>query len=308
MVDDPRAPEPPHDAAALARKAAGNGQLDLPAAGMLPDTADVVGVVKVAGTVVWRAVTSITKGSVDAVNELARELQAGEPITHIVDHQVAMAQSAVLQALGIEGNAQGAPAVLGRRRVASEKDLRAIGSAMLKDSWQASNQPRTEHPSFALMLQSLTPDEARILRFLAVAGPQPAIDIRTKTPFGVGSERLAGGINLIAEMSGCTWPERDRHYLANLNRLGLVRFSEEPVTDRRRYAFVEAQPKATEPMERVKKAKTIYRSIYLSLFGEQFCEICFDLESYDAGGWASDDRGDKIIGKGVRQPKKKKHH
>ena len=77
------------------------------------------------------------------------------------------------------------------------------------------------------------PDEARILRFLAVAGPQPAIDIRTKTPFGVGSERLAGGINLIAEMAGCTWPKRDRHYLANLNRLGLVRFSEEPVTDRR---------------------------------------------------------------------------
>jgi DNA-binding MarR family transcriptional regulator len=297
MVDEPRLPERPDL----------NGQVEGTGGTMFPDTADVVGVVKVAGTVVWRAVTSITKGSVDAVNELAREVQAGEPITHIVDHQVAMAQSAVLQALGIAANGQAGPVAPGRR-ASSERDLRAIGTAMLKDSWQASNQPRGEHPSFALMLQSLTPDEARILRFLAVAGPQPAIDIRTKTPFGVGSERLAGGINLIAEMAGCTWPERDRHYLANLNRLGLVRFSEEPVTDRRRYAFVEAQPKATEPMERVKKAKTIYRSIYLSLFGEQFCEICFDLEGYDAGGWAGDDRGDKIIGKGARQPKKKKHH
>jgi hypothetical protein len=108
-------------------------------------------------------------------------------------------------------------------------------------------------------------------------------------------------------MAGCTWPERDRHYLANLNRLGLVRFSAEPVTDRRRYAFVEAQPKAMEPMEQVKKARTVYRSIYLSLFGQQFCEICFDLDGYDAGGWATDDRGDKILGRRPRPPEKGHH-
>lgn len=273
---------------------------------LLSTTSEVVGVVRVAGAVVWRVFTSVTKGSVDTVTELAREVQAGEPITHIVDHQVALVQSAVLHALGLE-NDQSPPNRAGSKRIASEQDLRSVGNALLKGSWRAEGEQRAPHPSFALMLQSLTPDEARILRFLAVAGPQPAIDIRSKTPFGVGSERLAGGITLIAEMAGCTWPERDRHYLANLNRLGLVRFSEEPVTDRRRYAFVEAQPKATEPMERVKKAVTIYRSIYLSLFGQQFSEICFDLDGYDAGGWASDDRGDKIFG---RRPGKrvKKHH
>jgi hypothetical protein len=274
---------------------------------MIPDAADVVGLVRVVSTVVWRAVTSITKGSVDAVAELAKEVQAGEPITHIVDHQVAMVQSTVLQVFGVENGQANQHLNWNPRRVTSEQDLRAVGTAMLKGSWRAASEPRTEHPAFALMLQSLTPDEARILRFLAVAGAQPAIDIRTKTPFGIGSERLAGGVNLIAEMAGCTRPDRDQHYLANLNRLGLVRFSQEPVTDRRRYAFVEAQPKAAEPMERVKKARTVYRSIYLSLFGEQFCEICFDLEGYDAGGWASDDRGDKIIGKGPRGPKKKHH-
>lgn len=306
---DPELPKNDRSAVVRARNAADNGHANIAKAGMLPDAADVVSVVRVAGAVVWRAVTSISKGSVGAVNELAREIKAGEPISHIVDHQVALAQFVVLNALGIDNNGQAVQSLhRGPQRIASEQDLRAIGTAMLKGSWQTANQARTEHPSFALMLQSLTPDEARILRFLAVAGPQPAIDIRTKTPFGVGSERLAGGINLIAEMAGCTWPERDRHYLANLNRLGLVRFSEEPVTDRRRYAFIEAQPKATEPMERVKKAVTIYRSIYLSLFGQQFAEICFDLEGYDAGGWASDDRGDKIIGKGARQPRKKKHH
>jgi hypothetical protein len=303
-------PEPSNNdrpGAPLTGTADDNARTGIAKVGMLPDAADVVGVVRVAGAVAWRAVSSITKGSMGAVNELAREVRAGEPITQIVDHQVTLVQSVVLHALGIDGQPAHAPN-RGLRRIASEQDLRAIGTAMLKGSWRPESQPRTEHPSFALMLQSLTPDEARVLRFLAVAGPQPAIDIRTKTPFGVGSERLAGGINLIAEMAGCTWPERDRHYLANLNRLGLVRFSEEPVTDRRRYAFIEAQPKATEPMELAKKVRTVYRSIYLSLFGQQFCEICFDLDGYDAGGWANDDRGDKIIGKGPRRPKKKQQH
>jgi hypothetical protein len=289
-----------------------NGQvdipkIDIPKAGMLPDTADVVGVARVAGAVAWRVAISITRGSIDTVQELVKEVQAGEPITHIVDHQMALVQSVVLQALGVE-HTQAAPTPhRSPRRISSEQDLRAVGNAMLKGSWRPESGPSAEHPSFALILQSLTPDEARILRFLAVAGPQPAIDVRTSTPFGVGSIRLAGDVNLIAEMAGCSWPDRDQHYLANLERLGLVRLSAEPVTDRRRYAFVEAQPKATEPMERVGKAKTTYRSIYLSVFGQQFSEICFDLEGYDAGGWATDDRGDKILGKGPRRPKRHGH-
>ncbi|GAA5176119.1 DUF4393 domain-containing protein [Pseudonocardia eucalypti] len=294
MSDGPRKPEQ------------GSGEPD-PDTGLMPTTADVVGVVRVAGAVMWRAVTGLTKGSVDAVQELAKEVQAGEPITHIVDHQVALAQSALLRALGVENDQAAHAPSRTPRRINSDQDLRLAGSALLKGSWRVEGEPGAQHPSFALMLQSLTPDEARILRFLAVAGPQPAIDIRTKTPFGIGSERLAGGINLIAEMAGCTRPERDRHYLANLNRLGLVRFSEEPVTDRRRYAFVEAQPKATEPMERVRKARTVYRSIYLSLFGQQFSETCFNLEGYDAGGWADDDRGDRILGRRPRE-RRKKHH
>ena len=33
-----------------------------------------------------------------------------------------------------------------------------------------------------------------------------------------------------------------------------------------------------------KGAATVYRSIYLSLFGKQFCDVCFTLDGYDAGG------------------------
>jgi hypothetical protein len=52
-----------------------------------------------------------------------------------------------------------------------------------------------------------------------------------------------GGIIDWQERTGQSYPDRDHEYLANLNRLGLVRFSQEPVADFRRYSLIEAQPK-----------------------------------------------------------------
>ena len=257
---------------------------------------------KLVGKSLMRAVGAIGKGATGTATQIAQDVSAGESITGILDERVEQMRSAAWSALGLEGKA-GAPKLKG----ASFRDLKAHGDALLDSSWNAATQPREEHPAFAQIMSSITADEARILRFLAVSGPQPAMDVRTKTPFGVGSERLAGGINLIADMAGCQWTDRDQHYLANLNRLGLVRFSEEPVEDFRRYSLLTANQAAIDAYAKAKKTIDIYRSIYLSLFGKQFCEACFTLEGYDAGGWSTYDPGDKYIGKGPRVYQKKGH-
>ncbi len=184
----------------------------------------------------------------------------------------------------------------------SDADLRHWGDDLIAKSQKPTRKQAHEHPAFGHILDELAPDEVRMLRFLAVAGTQPSIDIRTKTMFQVGSERLVSGVNMIADMAGCRWPESDQRYLANLNRLGLVRFSSEPVADYRRYALLEVQPRALEVTESALKTISVYRSIYLSEFGEQFCEVCIDTDGYNAGGWATDERGDKIIGKGPPDP------
>ncbi|MGI8677105.1 MAG: Abi-alpha family protein [Jatrophihabitans sp.] len=249
------------------------------------------GLARLGAATALRAVTWMTKGSVDSATGLVREIGSGAPIIDIVDHRVEAARTAAWRALGLTGGAESQNAtdrILSK--TAGYGDLRKQGDALLARSTDPLSQPANEHPAFSRILGELAPDEARILRFMALAGPQPAIDVRTKTPFGVGSERLAGGINLIADMAGCAYPERNQQYLANLNRLGMVRFSEEQVDDPRRYSFIEAQPVASDAMAKAKKAVTIYRSIYLSLFGHQFCEVCFSLEGYDAGGWIRDIR------------------
>jgi len=184
----------------------------------------------------------------------------------------------------------------------SDADLRRHGDELIAKSQKPTHKPAHRHPAFEQILSELAPDEVRMLRFLAVAGVQPSIDIRTKTMFQVGSERLVSGVNMIADMAGCRWPEAEQRYLANLNRLGLVRFSSEPVADYRRYALLEVQPRALEVTEVIPKTISVYRSIYLSEFGEQFCEVCIDTDGYNAGGWATDERGDKIIGNGPPNP------
>jgi hypothetical protein len=175
--------------------------------------------------------------------------------------------------------------------------LRKRGNALIGISYQPELQRRDVHPSFSHILDELLPDEARILRFLGVAGAQPMIDVRTKTLLQIGSVLLVDGVSVVASMAGCHWPDRDQHYFANLSRLGLVDLSREPVDDYRRYALLEVQPVALHAIENVPKAITIYRSIALTPFGRQFIDVCINLEGYNAGGWDTDGRQDKIRGK-----------
>jgi hypothetical protein len=113
------------------------------------------------------------------------------------------------------------------------------------------------------------------LRFLVTDGPQPAIDVRTNRPLGVGSELVASGLSMIGLQAGVRHIERTKADLNNLYRLGLVWFSREEVADPSRYQVVEVQPDVLDAMKRAGRSpKTVHRSIHLTPFGEDFCEVC----------------------------------
>ena len=255
-----------------------------------------VGLAKFGATAGLSVAAWATANTVKQATDLVRDINAGEPITEIVDARLETVRSTMWRFLHLDritpaAMAPPAPTPLSRPRPnASLRDLREQGDELLRRIGNPGERPQNEHPAFSRMLRELVPDEARIMRFMALAGPQPAIDVRTKTPLGVGSELIAGGINLVADMAGATYPERNQQYLANLTRLGMIQFSEETVEDPRRYSFIEAQPVAAAAMSRAKRAHTVYRSIVITQFGQQFCEVCFTLDGYDAGGWVKDVR------------------
>jgi hypothetical protein len=249
----------------------------------------VTGLMRLGAGTTWRVSSGVVRGTVAASTGLVRDVLAGEPITEIVDRQIEGLRLRVVHALRLQP--PGPPLVVRVQHDSpSLAELREQGDELLRQVGDPQGRPRNEHPAFARILRELMPDEARILRFLALAGPQPAIDVRTKTPLGVGSELISSGINLVADMAGATYPERNQEYLANLTRLGMICFSEEQVEDPRRYSFVEAQPVAAAAMARAKRTITVYRSIQITQFGLQFCHVCFTLDGYDAGGWVKDVR------------------
>ena len=131
------------------------------------------------------------------------------------------------------------------------------------------------HPAYERMLSELAPDEGRILRMLAIEGPQPSVDVRSGF-IGPTSELVELGLSMIGAESGCRYPDRVHSYLNNLHRLGLVWFSREQVTDRLRYQVLEAQPEVLEAMARAGRiGRTVRRSIHLTPFGHDFCTQCF---------------------------------
>ena len=232
------------------------------------------GVARVAVTSSVRLAGWTANASLAGAGYVVRRAVAGETATSIMQEAANDLRGVAWRALGLMGppNANGTTDRPGR--TASDDDLRRRGTELMRRSNDVHVVENT-HPAYARILAEITPDEARVLRFLYMDGPQPSIDIRTFRPFGIGSELVADGLNMIAEHAGCRNVDRIHLYLTNLSRLGLVEFSKEQVSNPQRYQVVEAQPKVTEAMKRAGRLpKAVHRSIFLTEFGKEFCRTC----------------------------------
>ena len=156
--------------------------------------------------------------------------------------------------------------------------LRAAGADLLRRSSEVDSLD-TAHPAFARFLEELAPDEARILRLMATEGPQAAVDVRSVQLLGIGSQIVAEGLNMIGQRAGCRNVERVPSYLNNLNRLGLVWFSKEPIEDPIAYQVLEAQPGVLSALKGASRSKTVQRSIQLTPFGRDFCEAALPVDT-----------------------------
>jgi hypothetical protein len=166
--------------------------------------------------------------------------------------------------------------------------LRIKGADLLQAAAEL-NDHNEAHPAYARILTELAPDEARILRLLATNGAQPSVDVRASHLIGVGSELIAFGLNMIGPEAGVAHPERVSAYLNNLERLGLIWFSREPIDDAVAYQVVEAQPEVLEALRSASRAKTVQRSLVLTAFGKDFCETCLPLDQAEVEALTSDE-------------------
>jgi len=245
------------------------------------------GLARVAAVSALNAVSWGIGASVAGANYLARRAVEGQPATAIVQDAANDLRNAALKALGLQ--LDGVPNVsvgltIGGSSTdrpippnASTRELQKRGEELMRRSNDVRVVEDT-HPAFARILSEITPDEARVLRFLFLEGPQPALDVRTWRPLGIGSELVAAGLTMIGEHAGLRNVDRIDLYLTNLSRLGLLDFSREQVSNPTRYQVIEAQPKVAAAIKSAGRSpKLIQRSIRLTSFGEEFVRTCLPL-------------------------------
>jgi hypothetical protein len=232
------------------------------------------GLVRLAAVSGWHVAEWAVRTSVETAGEVVQALASGTLPTQTVRDLTSDLRSVGRQALG-RSNPEDETVPTGRASPSGldTEGLRAMGTELLyrsADVWLSDDV----HPAYERILGELAPDEARILRFLATAGPQPAVDVRTGRPLGIGSELIAGGLSMIGLRSGVRNMERTNAYQNNLFRLGLIWFSREEV-DPVHYQVVEVQPDVADAIKKAgRMPKIVRRSIHLTPFGEDFCQIC----------------------------------
>lgn len=236
------------------------------------------GLARVAAVSAFHIVSWSVGATVAGANYVARRAVDGEPATAILQEAATDLRNVAWRALGLQGGMlPTAPDSERQLAGASTQDLQRRGSDLLRRSNDVHVVEDT-HPAFARMLSEITPDEARVLRYVFLEGPQPAIDIRTNRPLGIGSVLVAGGMSMVAEHAGLRNVDRIDPYLTNLSRLGLVEFSKEQVTNPTRYQVIEAQPKVVAALKTAGRSpKMVPRSIRLTAFGQEFVRACLPL-------------------------------
>ncbi|MGK8487235.1 Abi-alpha family protein [Nocardia asiatica] len=246
-----------------------------------------------AGTVVrgsqWAVGTTyevtreITQAALDGESSAEIAERTGNALRSIARSALGVTEGSVREIVSYVPTSNGptsqqALAVGSYLRSASSEELRRRGDALLARS---ADVYFTEdvHPAYDRILDELAPDEARILRFMALNGPQPSVDVRTNRPLGIGSELVQGDLTSVPEQAGVRYPDRSRSYLINLNRLGLTLTSDDPVV-LSRYMVLEVQPVVEAALKKAGRApKIVRKSLRLTEFGEDFCRTCFTINS-----------------------------
>ncbi|MFI6367130.1 Abi-alpha family protein [Nocardia sp. NPDC050630] len=244
-----------------------------------------------AGTVVrgsqWAVETTyevtkeITQAALDGESSADIAERTGNALRSIARSALGVTEGSVREIVSYvptsNGAPQAAPVGIGAPlRSASSEELRRRGDALLARS---ADVYFTEdvHPAYDRIIDELAPDEARILRFMALNGPQPTVDVRTNRPLGIGSELVTGDLTSVPEQAGVRYPDRARTYLINLNRLGLTQVSDDPVV-LSRYMVLEVQPVVEAALKKAGRApKIVRKSLRLTEFGSDFCHTCFTI-------------------------------
>ncbi len=191
------------------------------------------------------------------------------PPTRIVPPQLTVA-GPVLEALRFAGN---------------EEDLRDLYANLLAAAMDSETAHKA-HPAFVEIIRQLSPDEAKLLAYIARAPNSELcfVDVEIHVA-DKGHANVLSHFSVLAETAGCAFHDLTASYLDNLARLGIVTLVPEKwwVSDaaKAQYELLSKHPRVAaftvqneSAAEDAPVPKVVKGAIEITTLGRQFIDAC----------------------------------
>lgn len=175
--------------------------------------------------------------------------------------------------------------VLQNASITEEIDIRELYANLLANSMNKVVKDGV-HPGFVEIIKQLSPDEARILKYMSAHRIIPTITLKYIHNDGSGIEIIKNFSN-VGEIVGCEYPQDIAKYFDNMTRLGLIVNAGglSFLTDKTRYEPLKkhkwvASQATIENANAIGFEKIDFEEgfVRLSSYGESFCSICLETQ------------------------------
>lgn len=154
-------------------------------------------------------------------------------------------------------------------------DIKKMYTNLLKSSMHA-QKANMVHPSFSSIIEQLTPDEAKLLKYIYNFNQKgPLIGISKKHPQGKGRIPIINMYTTIGTV--CEFPINTVKYLENLARLKLINIDMDVffTEDNLYLPLIKTQAKYFDENNTIKNEFSLKKGLYeITEFGKEFCDIC----------------------------------
>lgn len=165
--------------------------------------------------------------------------------------------------------------------ITEEPEIRELYANLLANSMN-SVVKNGIHPGFVEIINQLSPDEAKILKYFSVHKTIPTITLRAENENSEGTD-IIKNFSDIGEKSNCEDKYNLNKYFDNLIRLGLICSAEtmSSLTDKCLYEPLKNHPVMEMQKKNIENGPAPYNKpicsesfLYLSDYGKAFCGIC----------------------------------
>ena len=169
--------------------------------------------------------------------------------------------------------------------ITEEDEIRKLYANLLSASMNKTKKDKI-HPGYCEIISQLSPDEAKIMKYIAEKDYIPVLSLFYSSNIG-GTEVIIRNFSNVGELTGCDYPLEVSKYFDNLRRLGLIEISDaspsmiNSLTDKELYeplnshTYIQSTAKKLNTRgAKDKFTENVEGYVSITDYGREFCSLC----------------------------------